>query len=343
MTRRFRHAAIILLGVLAATAFATRPAVADDDDAANTAAAPNRVTIKDGVVTLTLSAADQQNTGIVTAHPTPAPAGRTVRGIGSVLDAAPLSALSDRYLDASAGVHIAEAKLAASRAAFERAKLLHRDQQNVSAADLQAAQASFAVDEAGLAVARSRQSMIARSAQQQWGNVIGAALIDGSPLIAGLLQRRDYIVKVTLPFGVAIAAPPPTVAGRLNNGRSISLHLVSPAPAADPQLRAISYFYTAQAADGLLPNLRLAVSLALDDRQSGVIVAESSVVWLQGKAWIYLRTGPSTFERREIRPDHPAPDGGYIVPDLPLSAQLVVRGAQMLLSEEFRAQAPIED
>ena len=32
-----------------------------------------------------------------------------------------------------------------------------------------------------------------------------------------------------------------------------------------------------------------------------------------------------------------------MVPGLPPDAQIVVRGAQMLLSEEFRAQVPVED
>jgi hypothetical protein len=67
-------------------------------------------------------------------------------------------------------------------------------------------------------------------------------------------------------------------------------------------------------------------------------VPESAVVWLQGKAWVYLRTGPETFVRREVTPDLAGPDGGYIVSGLAADTQVAVRGAQMLLSEEFRAQ-----
>jgi hypothetical protein len=74
-----------------------------------------------------------------------------------------------------------------------------------------------------------------------------------------------------------------------------------------------------------------------------VAVPEAAIVWLQGKAWIYLRTGATGFERREIVPDRLTQDGRTIVTGLPADAQIVIRGAQMLLSEEFRSQAPIED
>ena len=45
----------------------------------------------------------------------------------------------------------------------------------------------------------------------------------------------------------------------------------------------------------------------------GVAVPASAVVWWQGRAWIYQRTGASSFTRMTIATDLPAPDGGYIV------------------------------
>jgi len=73
------------------------------------------------------------------------------------------------------------------------------------------------------------------------------------------------------------------------------------------------------------------------------VVPQAAIVWLEGKAWAYRRTGSTTFERREIAVNRSAPGGGYIVAAMPPDADIVVRGAEMLLSEEFRAQAPIED
>lgn len=314
----------------------------DRDQAERIVDAPGRVSIKDGVVTLTLSTADRQNAGIGTIHPPTAPAQSTIVGYGTVLDAAALTELSNRYLDAESGVQTAEAKLAVSRAAFDRAKVLHRDQQNISTAQLQDAEGSFAVDRAALAAARARLATVAATARQDWGNVIGAAVIDHAPLIADLIERRGYLLKVTLPSGT-VATPPESASIVMSGGPGTQLGFISPATSTDPRFQGVSYFYKAPAESGLLPGLHVEVALTVGAAEGGLLVPEEAVVWLQGKAWIYLRTGETSFERREIITDRPAPEGGYVVAGLPADARIVVRGAQMLLSEEFRAQAPIED
>jgi len=134
-----------------------------------------------------------------------------------------------------------------------------------------------------------------------------------------------------------------TATARLHGGSEIGLAFVSPATTTDPRLQGLSYLYRAPAEGALMPGMKLEVSLAAEAVERGVVVPEAAVVWLQGKAWVYLRADPTTFERRDVAPDHAGPDGGYLVTGLPPDTEIVVRGAQMLLSEEFRAQVPIED
>ena len=210
--RRRAVSAILVVLALAAVA-ALIPFVVDLDRedeirAERALGPPARVSVKDGMTVLVLTPAEQQNSGIETARLDAAPAQETVVGYGTILDAAPLSELSLRHLDAETAVQTATARLAVSRAAFERAKTLYSDRQNVSAAQFQAAEGSFAVDQAALAAARSQLNSVAASARQAWGNVLATSLIDKTPLIARLIERRDYLVKVTLPPGATIAALP---------------------------------------------------------------------------------------------------------------------------------------
>jgi hypothetical protein len=315
----------------------------DEGKTERTVGPPSRLTMKNGVAVLTLSAAERQNGGIETAGLSPPTAPEAVIGYGTVLDAAPLAEFGNQYLEAETQVQTATAKLAVSRAAFERAKVLYKDQQNISTAQLQGAEGSFEVDKAALAAAQSRLRSVAASARQAWGGVLGAALVDRTPLIAALIERNDYLVKVTLPPGTAIGTPPETATARLHDGNQIGLAFVSPATATDPRLQGLSYLYHARAEGALLPGMNLDVRLPAEALERGVVVPEAAVVWLQAKAWVYLRMNPTTFERRAIAPDRAGPDGGYVVTGLPPDAEIVVRGAQMLLSEEFRAQVPIED
>jgi len=315
----------------------------DDNDAESVANPPTRVTMKNGMAVLTLSEADQQNAGIETARLSPAPAEDNVLGFATVLNPGPLSDLNNQYLDAQTQVEAADAKLAASQAAFERANVLYRDQQNISTAQLQSAQSSFEVDKTALAAAQARLNAVSGTAREAWGNVLGKSLIDHTPLFSDLIARRDYLLKVTLPPGVTITTPPQTASATLNGDTKIRLTYLSLATAANPKLQGIAYFYTAPAQDGLLPGLNLEVSLAAKSAEGGWVVPNSAVVWLEGQAWIYIRTDPKTFIRRQIAPNRPAENDGYIVTGLPAGAEVAVHGAQMLLSEEFRAQVPVED
>ena len=316
---------------------------ADEDDAERALAVPPRVTVKNGVTVVTLNAVTQQNGGIETARPEPPPAQDTVIGYGTVLDAGGLTELGNRYLDAKAQLEMAQAKLAVSRAAFERTTALYKDRQNMSAAQLQSAEGSFEIDRAALAAAQSHVSAVAASAQQIWGPVLGKALAKGAPLVARLIDRDDYLVKVTLPPGSAVAAPAEAASARLDDGSEVRLRFISPATSTDPKIQGISYFYTGPAASGLLPGVNVTASLPTGRVPEGVVVPAAAVVWLQGKAWLYLRTGAETFVRRQIAAAQAAPGGGYLVSGLAPDAQIVVRGAQMLLSEEFRAQVRSEE
>jgi hypothetical protein len=347
--RRVVGAVVIALALAAGTGLLAPPLVApsraDDADKAESTVSPPpaRVTTKNGLAVLTLSAAEQQASGIETARVQPAPARESVAGYGSVLDPAPLTELSNRYRAAENQVATATAKLAVSRGAFERAKILYKDRQNISAAQLQSAEGSFEVDKAVLDAAQSHLRSVAASARQAWGGVLGAALTDRNDQITRLIEREDYLVRVMLPPAAAVVTPPATATARLDGARELQLTYLSPATTIDPRLQGIGYLYRAAAQAGVLPGMNIEVLLTVQASGGGVVVPEAAVVWLQGKAWVYLRTDPKTFVRREIAPEHAGPDGGYVVTGLPPEAEIVVRGAQMLLSEEFRAQVPIED
>jgi hypothetical protein len=332
--------AVLLLSLAAAVlhALATSGKAGDDDETESTVNAPSRVSVQDGMTVLRLDEAARQNVGIEIARPETAPPLQIVIAYGSILDAGHLTQLRNSYLSAKMQVQTAEAKLAVARAAFERAKTLNATSQAVSLAVLQSAEGDFEVNQATLAAAQSSLATTAASAEQTWGSVLGKGLIDGAPLIENLIVRHIYLVKVTLPPGVTVAKPPATASAEFEGQKEAQLDFISLATATDPKIQGPSYFYSVPAESGLLPGMNVVVPVPTEAIEDGFVVPQSAVIWLEGKAWLYLRNGADTFVRREIAVDTPAPDGGYMVRGLPPDARIVVRGAQMLLSEEFRAQ-----
>ena len=303
--------------------------------------APLRVSTQNGTPVITLDAATRERSGIETTAPAPAPYRDQVRAYASVVDLARLTELSNSFANARAQLQIAQAKLAASKTAFERARMLYQDQQNVSLAQFQTAQAILRTDEAAVAAAQSQVRTLGATAQQEWGPVLGKSLIDGSPMITRLIERQDFLLQVTLPPAVTLPKPPSMATVQTGEGARSAITYVSPATHTDPKIQGVSFLYIAPAKSGVLPGMNVLAFLPTGQATEGVTVPAAAIVWLQDRAWVYRRTGANTFTRTVIASDVPAPGGGYVVKDLPKNAEIVTSGAQLLLSEEFRAQIQV--
>lgn len=314
---------------------------ADTDESEAPVNAPSRVTLVNGATVITLDAEMRARNGIETTLPATRQVRRQLRAYATVLDPGPLTELRNRYAAAQARRQAAQAKLVASKTAFERAQKLYRDGQNASLAELQATEAAYRADRARRSAAQSEVASLAASAQQAWGALLGKAVVADTSAIARLIERRELLLQVTLPPGSALPQPPAQAALETSRDRRATIAFVSPAPRTDPRIQGESFFYTVPAASGVLPGMELLAWLASGAPVEGAVIPPQALVWWQDSAWIYRRTGAATFARVRIPTDRPAPGGGYVVTDLPRGSVIVTQGAQLLLSEEFRAQIQV--
>jgi hypothetical protein len=299
---------------------------------------PRRVSNVNGETVVTLSVEAQHANGLETTVLRTVHYRQQLRAFGTVLDLEPLTNLSNSYVAALSARQTAQARLEASKAAFERAKALYKFQ-GASMAQAEAAEATFRSDEASVAAAESHLSTLATTAQQTWGPTLAHGMIDRTPMFIRLIERRSVLVQVTLPPGMAMAHPPATAFVELAGGSRAPLDYVSPATKTDPRIQGLSFFYTAEAETQLLPGMSVVVFVPSDTAIDGVTVPGTSIVWWHGRAWIYLRRDPDHFARREIATNMPTPQGGYVAPRLADGSEVVTQGAQMLFSEEQKAQA----
>ena len=327
--------AALVLVVL--TGWATRHAAADpvSGDAVQ---APHTATHIDGVPALHLDPAARARAGIDVARLAPATFRDLRQGYATVLDATPLADVVRRIAEARAGALSAKARLSAADQTRQRSRVLYGKQANVSLAQLQATEANASSAQASGTAADAALRALTLTARLRWGPVLGAALIDATPLAERLLDRRDLLLQVTLAPGDGPATPPGTADVRIPGRAAVAAHFVSPAARVDPAIQAPSYFYVVPASSGLLSGLHLAVSLPFGPSRTGALVPTDAIVWAHGQAWAYREQGADDFVPTPIAMAHPAPDGGAIVTSLPPGTRLVVRGAQLLLSEAARAQ-----
>jgi len=332
-----------LAGLAAWGALESRGEAALEAERERPVKAPSRIVEVDGLPAVRLDAQALANNGIEVATLSPAPYQDQLRGYGTVLDLTSFTDLSNTYANARAQQQGAQARLAASKTAADRARGLYRDQQNVSLAQSQAADAAARADQAAVAAADSQVRTLAATAAQSFGPVVGKALLGGSILATRLIERQDFLLQVTLPPGTSLPAPPQTATVQVEGGPPAPVDFVSRATRADPRIQGMSFVYLAPASSGVLPGMNVLVSLPSGPPVDGLAIPPSAIVWWQDRAWAYRQAGADAFVRTQIPTNFPATDGGYVVKDLPPDTRIVARGAQLLLSEEFRAQIQVGD
>jgi len=306
---------------------------------------PLRVTLPErGEPIVTLDDEAQEAVGLETAEPKPAKYQDQVRAYGTVLDLSALTTLNTNYVAAVSQLNTAEARLAASQPAFARAQALYA--KNIgNLVQVQTTEAAVIADRAAVEAAQSQVRTLRATALQEWGPVIGNALVSSGGLVTRLIERVEFLLQITLPPGIQLDDVPASAAVEVvGRPRRADVRYISPATRTDPRIQGLTYFYAAAANSGVLPGMNVRAFLASGTPVDGVTIPASAVVWWAGRAWVYRRVGDDAFSRREIPTDMPAEEnGGFIVPATVLAGagDVVVTGAQMLLSEEFRSQIQV--
>lgn len=310
-------------------------------------ASPPRVSTENGAALVTLSAETQSQSGIV-ASPLVASAYQSaLSSFGTALGMDAYNELRTRYLAARAEAEVVRASLANNRQEYQRMLQLNRDDHNVSDRAVAAAEAAWKADEAKLAAAETAAAGIRDTIRQQWGGTLAswATQQAAGEALQGLLQHRDVLLQVTLPYDAATPGKNSTLTAEPagTRGEAVRAIFVSASPQTDAAIQGKTFFYRAPAGN-LRTGMRVAVHLAQAGKApSGIVVPASAVVWYGGKAWVYQKQGADRFIRRQVATEREAGDGWFNTGGLKAGDEVVTSGAQLLLSEEFKFQITNEN
>lgn len=303
---------------------------------------PSRVSVVNGQTVVALDAATQKRLGIAVSQLSAINIRRQESAAANVLSGQGLVTLRNAYVTAETQVEIAQAQLVVSSQEYERLKKLYAEDQNTSKKALQAAQGLLRTNRANLDGARKAVEIAKSAVQQSWGGAVADWVVNNSPRLGSVLGQRAMLVQLTLPPGTPFEHPP-EINLSTPNGNSVNASYVSPFPQVDPRIQGVSELYLARAYPLLQPGMNLVAHLPVGKRLRGVLIPHSAIVWWQGQAWVYEQTAPTHFTRRAVPTDQPLGDGYFAASRFEPGGRVVTQGAQVLLSEEFRAQIQPED
>jgi len=270
--------------------------------------------------------------------------------------------LNDRLAAAQADVETSRAPLAADQSALGRVRTLNADDKNVSDRAVQEAEARVAAEQARLngaqqsvrllttALASSRDAALPLEIAR--GGVVVEVLahpgesVESGQALLRIARFDKLLARVDVPAGETVA-PGLTSASIVplgNEARPLTGERVGFASSVDPKTQGQPFVFRVTDSSGALrPGLSVTAYLeAPGAARSGAVAPRSAVIWQTGKTWVYVQTEKEKFARREVVLEDPASDG-WFTRSLKPGDKVVTRGAQMLLSEEFKSQIRVED
>ncbi len=332
----FTLVAVFLLSITIARIYGWN---ADDDEEDKKAAVtvPSHVSVKNGQTVITLDAATQQRMGLATAVLVSAKARAEEMASATILPAQELLTLRNTYVAAQSQLEKAQASISVSEQEYQRLKNLYEKNQDASQKSVQAAQGVFRTDVASLSAAQHDLALQKFAVQQNWGPAMAGWIADGSKELDQVLSQSLLLVQVTLPPEKAFDAPQHILLST-EAGEFLEARYISPLPRTSPLIQGASLLYTTRFRPSLAPGMNLVARLPQGSTRHGVIVPYSAVVWQQGQAWAYLQVSATMFTRKPVSTDTPLSNGYFITSEFKPGDRILIRGAQFLLSEEFRSQ-----
>lgn len=303
-----------------------------------------------GAATLVLPIASQKQSGIQITRLQPAQHQTSTASFGTVETIDGLVDLRNRYLAAIAEGNVTRTAINNAEQNLKRLQQLNQDDKNISDRAVQDAQASVNGEKAKLASATTSANGIRDNIRQLWGATLAnwATQTANNSEMQSLLQAHEVLVKITLPFDVT---PNKSTALRISpmgaQAQQLKAQYISEAPQADSSIQGKTYFYRAPASN-LRAGMRVSTHLASQSKAStGVIIPHEAVVWYANQAWVYQKVGADKFVRRlistETEIESDAISGWYNTTGLEANEDVVVNGAQLLLSEELKYQIKNEN
>ncbi|MDA8387334.1 MAG: hypothetical protein M0Z58_01555 [Nitrospiraceae bacterium] len=289
--------------------------------------------------TVTVSAKSQAAGGIRTETLESSRRQEMIEAYGTVLQPGEMFMDRTSFVSASSALEKANAELEASKRQYRRLKTLNEIGKNVSDRAVEAAAASLASDTAG----QARASWLLQEAEDriklEWGDRLAGWIFTSSPGYQRLVNSRDVLVRVTVPPAEALRGIPAEIGIRSPAGPTARAGFMSRARSTDPRIQGVSFIYIAPSLPaGLLPGMNVTARLPAGKAQTGFFIPLSSVVWLNGRAWVYIKKTGTGFDRVEV-PVSTSVTGGYFVAgtlNFSNGERIVVGGAQALLSAEMQ-------
>jgi hypothetical protein len=205
-----------------------------------------------------------------------------------------------------------------------------------------------------LRVSVEKKVVLKKNLQQkvlsQWGSKFYMAITGKAKdkQLNPLLNGEARLVKITLPSSDSDNSIPRKIIFTPINGNNETEGIyLDKAPTIEPSILGQTFYYLIQS-----PDIRIGSKLIgfykekqnNDKQMNRYEVQSSSIVWSNGLPWVYIEEEPFLFVKKPVSLENEIKDGWLVISEALSTNDIIVsKGAQLLLSEEYKYQIKNEN
>ena len=271
--------------------------------------------------------------------------------------------LTNQLATARAEQTATTSSVAAANAAYERAHILNADNKNVSDRALEEARSRLASETARLQTATdtvgllerslraggpsSQQLTLDRSGEVTQVSAQPAESVEAGAPILRVASFDQLIARIDLPVGeqVPSTTSPARIVVTGYEQVLVTAERVGISTATQPAAPTPSVLFRFRnTTPGLRPGLAATAYIPVAGAaHPGVVIPATAIVRTGGQAFAYVQIADGQFVRKPLPLDQPTVDGYVTTTGFATGDRIVVQGAQMLLTEEFKSHLAEEN
>jgi len=268
-----------------------------------------------------------------------------IQHVATLVNLDPLIIARKDYITVLSNEKIAQFHYLFNQKNVQRA--LNLQQNNaLSTRKLHAQQLQLNITKAQFAEAQQQSDNLRLLIKTQWGNVISDWILNPkNKIFAELSSQQKQLYLIYLPLDTHPVVNTIFLHPFAQRENAVSAHLVSYAPLNNqiPTNKPAFYYLTETSFNASAQRITAWVPTQAN-KIVGVKIPNTAIVWHLGQAFVYVQQDDETFRRISIKHKQLIDTQHYFIQnELQQGDALVIHGAQMLLSEEFRYQIPAED
>ena len=169
-------------------------------------------------------------------------------------------------------------------------------------------------------------------------------MVQAGQLLLAISDLSAPLIRVAWSDAAPATAPDRVLVQDLDGRHAeIGANKVGPAPEVDPMTQGPAWYYRlTRGWPGLAVGLPLVVRVPMaSGATSAVGIPPEAVVQWDGLVWAYVEQEPGAFSRVRVETTRPLERGWAVTRGFRPGDRVVTRGAEQLLSEEFRARVTV--